>query len=116
MQEAVMNIATILLAGLVLVVPLAPSFAADDSKVKSATGRVETGAKKIGDGQVGEGVKETAKGIGTTLVEGAKYTGEKLKESGKAAEPQAKSAWNHVTEGATAFGHSVKNFFTRLFN
>jgi hypothetical protein len=116
MQEAVMKIVTIVLVGLVLVAPLATSFAADDSKVKSATERVETGAKKIGDGQVGEGVKETAKGIGTTVVEGAKYTGEKLKESGKAAEPQAKSAWNHVTEGATAFGHSVKNFFTRLFD
>jgi hypothetical protein len=111
-----MKILTIVLVGLVLVAPLAPSFGADDSKVKSATGHVESGAKKIGDGQVGEGVKETAKGIGTTVVEGAKYTGEKLKESGKAAEPQAKSAWNHVTEGATAFGSSVKNFFTRLFD
>lgn len=111
-----MKIVTIMLVGLVLVAPLATSFAADDSKVKSATERVETGAKKIGDGQVGEGVKETAKGIGTTVVEGAKYTGEKLKESGKAAEPQAKSAWSHMTEGATAFGHSVKNFFTRLFD
>lgn len=111
-----MRIVMILLAGLLVVAPLAASFAADDSKVKSATGRVETGAKKIGDGQIGEGVKETAKGIGATLVEGAKYTGDKLKESGKAAEPQAKSAWTHVTEGASAFGHSVKNFFTRLFN
>jgi hypothetical protein len=114
MQEVVMKIATIVLAAVLLVAPLTTSFAADDSKVKAATGRVETGAKKIGDGQVGEGVKETAKGIGTTVVEGAKYTGEKLKESGKAAEPQAKSAWNHVTEGASAFGQSVKNFFTRL--
>ena len=111
-----MKIVTIALVALVFVAPLATSFAADDSKVKSGTDRVESGAKKIGDGQVGEGVKETAKGIGTTVVEGAKYTGEKLKESGKAAEPQAKSAWNHVTEGATAFGSSVKNFFTRLFD
>jgi hypothetical protein len=97
---------------------LAPAFqakAADDSKVKAATNQVETGAKKIGDGKVGDGVEQTAKGIGSTVVEGAKYTGEKLKESGKAAEPEAKSAWNHVTEGATNFGHSVKNFFTRLF-
>jgi hypothetical protein len=111
-----MKIVAIVLVALVLVAPVSTSFAADDSKVKSATGRVESGAKKIGDGQVGEGVKETAKGIGTTVVEGAKYTGDKLKESGKAAEPQAKSAWNHVTEGAGAFGNSVKNFFTRLFD
>ncbi|HUF93440.1 MAG TPA: hypothetical protein VMR23_13755 [Candidatus Limnocylindria bacterium] len=110
-----MKTVTIVLAGLLVAAPLTPSYAADDSKVKSATERVESGARKIGDGQIGEGVKETAKGVGATVVEGAKYTGEKLKESGKAAEPQAKSAWGHVRDGASAFGHSVKNFFTRLF-
>jgi len=93
-----------------------PTLAADDSKVKSATERVETGAKKVGQGEVGEGVKETAKGIGETVAEGAKYTGEKLKESGEAAEVPAKSAWAKVKGGAQDFGHSVKNFFTRLFN
>ncbi len=92
-----------------------PIFAADDSKVKAATGQVESGAKKIGDGKVIEGVEETAKGIGNTVVEGAKFTGEKLKESGQAAEPQAKSAWEKVRDGAVDFGHGVKNFFARLF-
>jgi len=93
-----------------------PALAADDSKVKSATERVETGAKKIGQGEVGQGVKETAKGIGETVAEGAKYTGEKLKESGEAAEAPAKNAWEKVTGRAQDFGHSVKNFFARLFN
>lgn len=92
-----------------------PAQAADESKVKAATGQVETGAKKIGHGQIGTGVEETAKGVGNTVVEGAKLTGEKLKESGKAAEPQAKSAWSNVRTGAVDFGHSVKNFFSRLF-
>jgi hypothetical protein len=41
-------------------------------------------------------------------------TGDRMKEEGRAAEPDAKSAWEHVKDGATAFGHSVKNFFTRL--
>ena len=59
--------------------------AADDSKVKAATNQVERGAHKIGQGKIGEGVEETAKGIGNTIVEGSKFTGEKLKESGKAA-------------------------------
>ena len=90
--------------------------AADDSKVKAATRQVERGAKTIGDGQVGTGVEETAKGIGNTVVEGAKYSGEKLKESAKAAEPQAKSAWSNFKEGANAFGTSVKRFFTGLFS
>jgi hypothetical protein len=94
----------------------AQALAADDSRVKAATHEVESGAKKIGDGKVGPGVEETAKGVGHTVVEGAKYSGDKLKESGKAAEPQAKSAWQSVKDGATSFGGSVKHFFTRLFS
>jgi hypothetical protein len=93
-----------------------PGWSADDSKVKSATGQVESGAKKIGQGQVGQGVEETAKGIGNTVVEGAKYSGQKIKEAGKAAEPEAKSTWQNVKEGANSFGQSVKAFFSRLFS
>ena len=93
-----------------------PAVAADDSKVNAATRQVESGAKKIGAGKIGEGVEETARGIGNTAVEGAKFTGEKLKESGKAAEPAARSAWENLRDGATAFGNSVKSFFARLFS
>jgi hypothetical protein len=107
----------VLVLGMVtLLAPAAPSGAADDSKVKAATGQVERGAKKIGDGQIGDGVEETAKGIGNTVVEGAKYTGEKLKESGKAAEPEAKSTWSNLKDTANSFGATVKSFFTRLFS
>jgi hypothetical protein len=105
----------IVLAAALVMLPALPAGAADDSKVRAATGQVESGAKKIGDGKVADGVEQTAKGIGNTVVEGAKYTGEKLKESGKAAEPQAKSAWQNARDGAVSFGHSVKNFFTTLF-
>jgi hypothetical protein len=59
------------------------AFAADDSKVKAATEQVERGAKKIPDGQIGQGVEETAKGIGNTVSQGAKYSGEKLKDAGE---------------------------------
>jgi hypothetical protein len=93
-----------------------PAAAADDSKVKAATNQVESGAKKIGEGKVGDGVEQTAKGIGSTVVEGAKYTGEKLKESGKAAEPEAKSTWSNLKDTANSFGTSVKTFFTKLFS
>jgi hypothetical protein len=81
-----------------------PALAADESKVKAATQRVETGAKLIGRGEIGNGVEETAKGIGFTVVEGAKFTGEKFKEAGKAA------------GDAPSFLDGVKNFFTRLFS
>ncbi len=90
-----------------------PAFAADDTKVNAATRQVDSGAKKIGQGKIGEGVEETAKG--TTVGEGAKCTGEKFRESGQAAEPQAKNAWTNARDGAVAFGHSVRNFFQRLF-
>ena len=95
---------------LVILVAAAPAVA-DESTVKDATRQVESGAKTIG-----EGVKETAKGVGNTVVEGAKKAGDKLDEAGKAAEPKAKNAWEHVRDGATAFGGSVKSFFVRLFN
>lgn len=96
-------------------IAIIPAQAADDSKVKGATQQVERGARKIGQGEVGSGVEETAKGIGNTVVEGAKFTGEKLKEAGKAAEPPAKRTGESIRDGAQAFGQSVKNFFTRLF-
>jgi hypothetical protein len=92
------------------------ALAADDSKVKAATEQVERGAKKIPDGKIGEGVGETAKGIGNTVTEGAKYSGEKLKEAGKAAEPPARTAWGDARDGAVSFGHSVKGFFSNLFS
>jgi hypothetical protein len=106
---------------IVLVFPLSLlasgfALAADDSKVKAATEQVERGAKKIPDGKIGEGVEETAKGVGNTVTEGAKYSGEKLKEAGKAAEPPAKTAWGNARDSAVGFGHSVKSFFTKLFS
>jgi hypothetical protein len=95
---------------------VAPVTAADDAKVKSATRRVERGGKMIGDGKVSSGISETAKGVGDTVVEGAKYSGNKLKASGKAAQKPAKSAWASFKDGASSFGVSVKRFFARLFS
>jgi hypothetical protein len=80
-----------------------PALAADETRVRAATQQVETGAKTIGRGEIGKGFEGMAKGIGGTVVEGAKFTGEKFKEAGKAA------------ERAPSFPDSVKNFFTRLF-
>lgn len=100
---------------LMIVLALGHAGAADDSKVKSATGQVETGARKIGDGKITEGIEETAKGIGKTAVEGAKFSGQKLEESGQAAAPHAESAGQKVRDGGVSFGQSVKAFFQRLF-
>jgi hypothetical protein len=115
-EDAMKPAAFMLAAVLGLAVVSAPALAADDSRVKDATRQVEDGAKKIGKGEVGDGVKETAKSVGETVAEGAKYTGEKIKESGRAAEPEARSAWNYTREGAIAFGRSVRDFFASLFS
>ena len=64
----------------VLGAAVAPAAAADDSKVKAATRQVDRGAHKIGDGKVGEGAADMAKGIGKTVFEGAKFAGENVKE------------------------------------
>jgi hypothetical protein len=69
-------------AGLIAVVALGfgPAGAADKTKVDQATQRVQQGARQIGQGNVGPGAAETAKGIGNTVVEGAKFSGQTIKE------------------------------------
>ena len=54
--------------------------AADKTKVDRATRQVDRGAKQIGQGQVGPGFKEMFTGVGNTVVEGAKFSGENIKE------------------------------------
>ena len=99
---------TVALVGLLAVV--APAGAADDTKAREGAVQVESGAK-----QVGQGVAETARGIGKTVAGGAETAGDRMKEAGRAAEPEARSAWSRTKEGAVSFGHSVKSFFTSLF-
>jgi hypothetical protein len=74
-KEGVMKLLAAVLTAVVLAGSALPAGAADDTKVKAATEQVQTGARKIGDGEIGSGAKETAKGIGNTIVEGAKYSG-----------------------------------------
>ena len=92
-----------------------PVRAADSTLVDAATQQVEQGAQQIGRGQVLVGTGELAKGIGKTVVEGAKFTGQKLTEAGRAAGPDATTAWRRTKEGAVAFGSSVRDFFVDLF-
>lgn len=54
--------------------------AADKTKVDRATRHVEQGAKQIGHGKVGPGFKEMFTGIGHTIVEGAKFSGNTMGE------------------------------------
>jgi len=54
--------------------------AAEKTKVDQATKQVEQGAKQIGQGKVGPGFKEMFTGIGHTVVEGAKFSGNTMGE------------------------------------
>jgi hypothetical protein len=54
--------------------------AADRTKVDQATQRVEQGARQIGRGDIGDGFKEMFTGIGYTIVEGAKFSGNTIGE------------------------------------
>ena len=92
-----------------------PAQAADSTLVDAATQQVELGAQQIGRGQVLVGAGELAKGLGKTIVEGAKFTGHKLADAGRAAGPDAKTAWERTKEGTVAFGSSVRDFFVDLF-
>ena len=54
--------------------------AADKTKVDEATQQVAEGAKSIGYGEIGPGVKDMVVGIGRTIVEGTVYTGKTIGE------------------------------------
>ena len=71
--------------GVVLIVGLTwgAAVAADRTKVDEATRRVERGASQIGQGRIGPGFKEMFTGIGHTIVEGAKFSGNTIAEAFK---------------------------------
>ena len=70
-----MKLLAFILAAAVVTGSALPARAADDTKVKAATDRVEAGGRKVGDGKLGSGFEEMFKGVGNTIVEGAKYSG-----------------------------------------
>ena len=57
--------------------------AADKTKVDEATKQVQQGAKQIGQSAAGSGFKDLFKGIGNTIVEGAKFSGNTIAEAFK---------------------------------
>ena len=69
---------------LLLLTPAA-AMAADSTQVDAATRQVGDGAKQVRDGQVLDGLGEMAKGVGNTVVEGAKFTGKSIAEGGEKA-------------------------------
>jgi hypothetical protein len=85
-------VSAVLIALVIAALGPGPLMAAESTAVDAATKQVERGANQIVQGNVLEGAGETAKGIGNTVVEGAKYAGQKFGEAGQAAAPAAKTA------------------------
>jgi hypothetical protein len=75
-----MKLLALILAAALVVGSSPPVRAADDTKVKAATEQVEAGGRKIGDGKLAPGFEEMFKGVGNTIVEGAKYSGHAIKD------------------------------------
>ena len=111
-----MKFLLVVLSVMVLLAPAGLTSAADDSKVKAATQQVETGAKKIGDGQVGTGVEADGQGHRQHGRRGREVHRREAQGVGQGGRAQAKSSWTSFKESANSFGHSVKNFFTTLFD
>ena len=75
-----MKLLVTILTAAMLVGSALPARAADDTKVKAATAQVQSGARQIGDGKLGPGFEQTFKGVGNTIVHGAKYSGHTIKD------------------------------------
>jgi hypothetical protein len=81
--------------------------AADSKPVDAATRQVGDGARQVGDGQVLTGLGEMAKGVGQTVVEGAKFTGQTLAETGE-------KAWDTTTYAAGEISRLPGRLWQRL--
>ena len=99
----------------------APALAADGDTPGGPTQQVESGAKKVG-----EGIGETASGIGQTVVEGAnvaanavaggaKRTGRIIGRAGRAVGQGAVGAWETTRDHVIDFADDVLRFVSRPF-
>jgi hypothetical protein len=84
-----------------------PGEAADSTEFDAATGQVERGADQIGQGQVLDGAAELTKGIGNTIVEGAKFSGQVIVEGGRAVGAGAVTVWERTEDAVGSFGSGV---------
>jgi len=110
-----MNLLSLALVASLTFAQAAPALATDESPVKEATQEIESGAKDIRQRNVRDGAREAAVGVGRAIVEGARHAGERLRESGRAAEPATKSAWEHAKVSAYDFGRALTAFCAELF-
>jgi len=128
------KIANLVAPALALVVAFgAPALAADGDQPGAPTQQVESGVQaesgaKVESGvkKVGEGIGETASGLGQAVVEGgnvaanavvggAKRTGRIVGRVGKNVGKGATAAWGTVRDRAIDFADDVVRFVSRPF-
>jgi hypothetical protein len=105
----------------------APALAADGDQPGAPTQQVESGAKvESGVKKVGEGIGETASGIGRAVVDGtnvaadavaggAKRTGRIIVRVGKNVGRGATAAWETTRDHVIDFADDVVRFVSRPF-
>jgi hypothetical protein len=121
-------IANLVAPALALVVACgAPALAADGDQPGAPTQQAESGVKvESGVKKVGEGIGETASGLGQAVVEGtnvaanavaggAKRTGRIAGRVGKNVGKGATAAWETVRDRAIDFADDVVRFVSRPF-
>ena len=108
MRRSTMQLAALGVATLVALAAFPVAARAADAKpVDTATRQVGDGARQVRDGEVFTGLGEMAKGVGHTVVEGAKYTGQTLAETGE-------KAWDTTTYAAGEIGRLPARLWQRL--
>ena len=104
------------LVGLVMLALTLPCWVGAESAggLDAATGQVKTGASQIGEGQVLNGAGEMTKGVGKTIVEGAKVTGRGLSRAGQVAGFGIRTAWDTSFDATVDATDATVGFFKRL--
>jgi hypothetical protein len=106
-----------MLAGLLALAVMAPGWARAEpgDGLDAATGQVKAGASQIGSGQVLAGAGEMGKGVGNTVVEGAKVTGRGIARVGQVAGYGIKTGWDVSFDAVVDASDATARFFQGLF-
>jgi len=105
-----------MLVGLVILALAMPGAAWAESPdgLDAATGQVKAGASMVGAGQIWDGTGEVTKGVGSTIVEGAKATGRQLSRAGEIAGYGIRTGWNTSFDAVVDVTDATVGFFKSL--
>ena len=98
-----------------------PALAGDPAGRGAAVEQIETGARKTQDGLgetargIGSAVVDGTRVAGTTLADAARSTGQGIGEAGKAEGRVVRTAWEKVWDGAVDVADQIVDFLKKPF-